>query len=260
MRIRPMSDLHLEFNDFVPPTAASDVVVLAGDIDLVKRTNIPRWARETFPENEIVWVLGNHELYDFGAGIDACLDLARSQSHRSDVRLLEKEAAVIHGVRFVGCTLWTDFALYGTQEQSMAHARHGMTDFDGTISIRVSPDSPPTQFRPHHALDRHTRCVDWLNAELATPFTGKTVVVTHHAPHPRCQHPHYQGSALEAAYCSDLSWLIEKHQPALWVSGHSHASHDVTIGGTRLVSNQRGYSDMSELEDAPFDPALVIDA
>jgi hypothetical protein len=32
MRIRVLSDLHLEFFDWVPPPVEADVVVLAGDI------------------------------------------------------------------------------------------------------------------------------------------------------------------------------------------------------------------------------------
>jgi hypothetical protein len=47
MRIRVLSDLHLEFKDWTPPKTDADVVVLAGDIHVgVKGVE---WARRSFP-------------------------------------------------------------------------------------------------------------------------------------------------------------------------------------------------------------------
>jgi hypothetical protein len=84
-------------------------------------------------------------------------------------------------------------------------------------------------------------------------------VVTHHAPHPNCEHATYKGGDLSPAYCSDLGWLIDRYQPDLWISGHTHASHDFEIRRTRLLSNQRGYSNVPEHADAVFKPFLVIE-
>jgi hypothetical protein len=54
MRIRVLSDLHLEFKDWKPPKADADVVVLAGDIHVgVKGIE---WARLSFPSIPIVYV------------------------------------------------------------------------------------------------------------------------------------------------------------------------------------------------------------
>jgi predicted phosphodiesterase len=61
MRIRVLSDLHLEFREWNPPKADADVVVLAGDIHVgVKGIE---WARRSFPAIPIVYVPGNHEFY-----------------------------------------------------------------------------------------------------------------------------------------------------------------------------------------------------
>ncbi|HWX55154.1 MAG TPA: hypothetical protein VN176_11250 [Verrucomicrobiae bacterium] len=35
--------------------------------------------------------------------------------------------------------------------------------------------------------------------------------------------------------------MIERHQPVLWVYGHTHECDDQTIGKTRIISNQLGY-------------------
>ena len=54
----------------------------------------------------------------------------------------------------------------------------------------------------------------------------------------------------------DMIPLIEKHQPALWVYGHTHECDDHAIGRTRIISNQLGYPDgRGTFECKSFDPA-----
>ena len=80
----------------------------------------------------------------------------------------------------------------------------------------------------------------WLEARLAEPFDGDTVVVTHHAPHPACL-GRFEGGSLAAAYASDLTDLIEAHRPALWLHGHTHVPSDLTVGATRVLNVSIGY-------------------
>jgi predicted phosphodiesterase len=61
MKIRLLSDLHLEFQDWVPPKSDADVIVLAGDIHPGVRG--VEWARRSFPMSPVVYVPGNHEFY-----------------------------------------------------------------------------------------------------------------------------------------------------------------------------------------------------
>jgi hypothetical protein len=64
---------------------------------------------------------------------------------------------------------------------------------------------------------------------------------------------------LTPAYASDLEPLFGKAD--LWCHGHIHASVDYTVGGTRVVSNPRGYPDEGRLEGggAEFDAGFVIE-
>lgn len=260
MKIRVMSDLHLEGAALEPETVDCDVVVLAGDIDQVVRGSAARWARQSFPETPIIWVLGNHEYYRWNrpTGMDGCLARARELARAHDVLLLENESVVVGTVRFLGCTLWTDFRLQGTPEGSMTRARLGMSDFSGRITT-IGDDGELRDFRPQDSREIHRRSVAWLRGELAEEFGGATVVVTHHSPHPICEHRAYASSLLSPAFCSNLGAMIEEFQPELWISGHTHASHDVRIGKTRLVSNQRGYTNVPEHDDAPFDPRFCVE-
>ena len=102
----------------------------------------------------------------------------------------------------------------------------------------------------------HKRSRAFIEAELAKPFEGATVVVTHHAPHPRSMHSHYGSDLLSAAYVSDLTAVIEAGQPNLWVHGHVHENFDYRVGATRVVCNPHGYG----VENQKFDPGLVIEA
>lgn len=258
MKLAIYSDLHLEFNAWVPPPIEADVVVLAGDIDvLAERNDVPAWAKRHWPKSEVVQILGNHEYYRTWLGMAAELERARGKALDAGVHLLENDCVVISGVRFLGCTLWTDFQLRGSSQASMEAAARAMNDFR---VIRVDNGEGGTEpFAPQDSVQIHRRSVAWLDAELTNPFDGKSVVITHHSPHPKCEHAFYATSSLSPAFCSDLGWLIERHQPELWISGHTHASHDVRIGATRLVSNQRGYRDTPEHADAPFNPSLVIE-
>src|SRR5690606_38305588 len=87
------------------------------------------------------------------------------------------------------------------------------------------------------------------------PFDGRTVVVTHHGPHPGSVHTRYENAAVNGAFVSDLSSLIKAGRPDLWVHGHVHDTFDYRVGSTRVVANPKGYRNENPL----FDPAMVID-
>ena len=260
MKLRILSDLHLEANPLSLPDVSCDVVILAGDIAPVRYHDVPVWARKQFGDTPILWVMGNHEYYGWihGGGMQACLDHARASARNHGVVVLEQESYVINDVHVLGCTLWTNFNLQDTPTESMLRARRGMGDFDGEIRLREA-SGESRFFRPQDSLEVHQRSVRWLEATLVNPRAAKTVVITHHPPHPRFQHSTSVRHPLSPAFCSDLGSLIETYEPVLWVSDHTHASHDFKIGSTRLVSNQRGYRDVPEHVDAPFNSRLVVD-
>src|SRR5690606_35705247 len=118
---------------------------------------------------------------------------------------------------------------------------------------------------PEDALREHEQSRTWLSTELAKPYYGRTVVITHHGPHPLSVHPRYSGDATNAAFVSDLSELLK--WPQLWLHGHVHDSFDYRVHGYRVVANPRGYPCNAgscerfrylEFENQNFNPALVI--
>ena len=53
--------------------------------------------------------------------------------------------------------------------------------------------------------------------------------------------------------------LMEELRPHLWVHGHLHHSVDYVCGGTRVLSNPRGYWSERGNENPSFDVDLVVD-
>ncbi|MBE7246614.1 MAG: hypothetical protein INR63_16850 [Actinomycetospora chiangmaiensis] len=110
-------------------------------------------------------------------------------------------------------------------------------------------------FRPSDAAIMHAAHLGQIRRVLETPFDGPTIVVTHHAPHPRSLLHGYPTVAIDGAYASDLSRDLEgPNSPDLWIHGHIHASRDYTVGRTRILANPRGRLG----ENLGFDPALVV--
>lgn len=111
------------------------------------------------------------------------------------------------------------------------------------------------RFLPEESQRLHKIAVDWLEGELAAPFTGSKVVISHHAPNAGCIPPRFQGDILSPAFASNLDKLMGKAN--LWVHGHVHELVDFECMGTRIVANPGGYP--NEFEDPSFVPDLVIE-
>jgi len=255
LRLRPYSDLHLEFG--VDDTFLSclsddgaDIVVLAGDVH--RGDKGVQWAIERFA-CPVVYVLGNHEPYghDLDDSIASCRDSARG----SNVVVLENEEVVFGGVRFLGCTFWTDFASNGAErvENAKTTARSLLPDFEV-----ISQSNHP--LTPDDVICRHGQSKSWLNARLATPFPGRTVVVTHFPAHADALHGgHPADSDLRAYFSPEVPELFS-HEIDVWISGHTHWSFQSTAGPTRLISNQGGFPGVSEPgEPQAFQPDLIVE-
>ncbi len=238
-RLHVISDLHVESDlRWRRPGAwpDADVVVVAGDV-ANSCADAVAWLSDALPERDVVFVPGNHD--HFGQILQDSLDAGRKAAEGSRVRLLQRDACVIGGVRFLGCTLWTDYRLDGAPKPSMVEAGRSIPDH-GRIRIRED-GGHISRFMPWHAAAEHRKDLAFLVEALKRPFDGPTVVVTHHAPSGRSIAAKFGGSALNPAFASHLEWLIEQAQPALWVHGHLHDACDYLVGATRVLCNPLGH-------------------
>jgi predicted phosphodiesterase len=252
VRLHVLSDLHLERGGRPPPAAEADVLVLAGDIG--PGVAGLRAAASWWREQPIVYVAGNHEPY--GHGLPNLTGRLRTAATAFDgrVHVLERDEAVIGGVRFLGCTLWSDFEVGGARDRdrAMAICADLVNDYE---QIAWTPAA--RTLRPDDTLRLHRTSRRWLEHRLSVPHEGPTVVVTHHAPlPPRSRPADPLWRALAGAFVTDLTDLMSSDRVALWIHGHTHRRVDVTVRGTRVVSNPRGYPH-EPVEG--FAPGLVVE-
>jgi Icc-related predicted phosphoesterase len=235
MRILILSDLHLEFAPFeILISRDFDIVVLAGDIH--QGTKGIDWAKRTFPDIPVLYVIGNHEFYH--NAIPGLFTKLKKAAESSNVTIMENDTFYLEKVRFLGCTLWTNFTLY--QNNPVIGTSVASTFMADYRYIRVGPKY--RKLEPEDTIRYYAQSVNWLDSQ----FTQKemtTVIITHHAPSPKSIHPMYHNSPVNAAFASNLEDKIKCWNPVLWVHGHMHHATDYMINTTRIICNPRGYPD-----------------
>lgn len=247
MRLHILADLHLEFGNAAIPRPDADVVVLAGDVHLGRDGR--KWIRNQFPDRPVIYVLGNHEFYRHE--LPGLTETLQRETAGSNIHVLENRAVEIQGFRFLGCTLWTDFAIAPHPETAMREAERWMSDYSA-----VTNSVEHRMLRARDTVKVHQTSVAWLKEQLAKGDPARTVVVTHHAPSQRSEASYHADSPLKAAFSSNLDSLIEQSRVPLWIHGHTHYNVDYRIGSTRVLTNQRGYPDQL---CKGFDPNLLVE-
>lgn len=241
MHITVASDLHAEQNrslDWLKDLSGSEVVVLAGDIGVGRGAlEVVFKVAEACPNSSVVWVAGNHEFYR--QNIDSQIAEFRSACDSSArIFFLENDAIDIGGVRFVGCTLWSGFDAIEScsPQEAMSLAQNFISDF---YLIRCGSEN--RKFTPEDAATKHVESVRFLRSQLNQKDGKRTVVVTHFPPSLLARNKNFEADGITAYFQANLDQMIHEMGPDLWVYGHNHYSDDMTIGRTRVVSNQLGY-------------------
>lgn len=221
---------------------ALDALVIAGDLADAPQINwrpALDWLRRYMQRGKIFILPGNHDYYAHALGADE--DLRRLAASRG-AAVVQKQELRYGDIRLPCCTLWTDFALLGDPEAAMLKASHSMLDYDRISRIKPTRSGNHVPISPEDTLTLHHDHRAWLETALAEPhfagLAGRTVVVTHHGPHPLVAGPLDE---LSPCFHSDLSALIDRHQPEAWFFGHSHYRLRARVGATDLRNVTIGY-------------------
>lgn len=256
MRLQIMHDLHLNHRGSgrPPPLADGvDMVLVAGDTceGLVKAVE---HLRSAYPApTEIVMVAGNHELWSKNLDFEEHWEMGHLAAELHGVHLLENSVETVRGIRLMGCTLWTDYELFGARMREVAMHTAADTMLDHR---RIKWSRNPWQrFRPTEARILHHQSRSFLETELAKPYAGPTVCISHHAMTLEAVAPAHRDSIVTAAYASEMTSMIDRFQPDLIVTGHTHYGMDRMRGRSRLLSNPSGYPG----ESRSFNPAFVVE-
>jgi len=295
MRIKLVSDLHLEFSDCnIQNDQDYDVLILGGDIMIAQDlhdhpepnntadqaaiangTGLGRrqeraqkfrdfFKRCSFQFPHVIYIMGNHEFYN-GRFYDSIEHMRDECAKYPNIHMLEndtytiqdrnKETGEVTDVVFVGGTLWTDM---NRRDPLTMHAiKDMMNDFR---IIRNDKRS----FATMSALDvaiRHDKTLAYIKLIVEEHKDKKVVVVGHHSPSFQSCHPMYGNDTLmNGGYHSDLSEFIMDHpQIVLWTHGHTHHPFDYVIGETRVVCNPRGYENDGYSEDTGWNPNILLE-
>lgn len=266
MRIKLVSDLHLEFSDILIKNDQNyDVLILSGDILVASKVLKPLseqgvrfrefLKRCSFQFPHVIYVAGNHEFYDSGKFFEG-IDILRAACGVYDnIYFLERDTKVIDDIVFIGGTLWTD--LNRGDPITMHAIRDMMNDYR---AIR-NDKSGYVNLKPSDTAERHIRTKEYIELILKQNADKKCVVVTHHAPTYQSVSEYYrQDYVMNGAYYSELSEMILDHpQIALWTHGHMHQPFDYMVGTTRVVCNPRGYESGHYNEDTGWNPDILIE-
>ena len=270
VNIQLLSDLHLESNPHFQPRPApgADLRVLAGDIgsyqsgSLLESLGISDFGLARFSPlpverggagwpTPVLFVPGNHE-YD-GQEFDAATARLRETCERLGLIWLERQSVLLVGVRFVGCTLWSDFdALTGGQTLggkniTLAEQLKMRDKAFRAANFYLKKNHSLRQGQPMLAeavREESLKSQVWLRQTLAVPFDGPTVVVTHFAPSLLSADPRYGITPGTAGFCNTLDDLLP--QASLWLHGHLHCPNDYVKHGCRVVANPLGYARKNE--------------
>ena len=285
MKIKLVSDLHLEFSDcFINNDEGADVLILGGDICIAQDlhdhpepantadqaaiangTGLGRrqltaqrfrdfFKRCSFQFPHVIYIMGNHEFYNgkFYAGIDY---MREECAKYPNVYMLEQDMKIIDDVVFVGGTLWTNM---NKRDPLTMHAIEGMMN-----DFRIIRNDA-RNYAPMSALDvaiRHDKTLAYIEHIVHEHRNKKCVVVGHHSPSFQSCHPMYGNDTLmNGGYHSDLSEFIMDHpQIKLWTHGHTHHPFDYVLGETRVVCNPRGYENDGYSEQTGWSPNLILE-
>ncbi len=263
MKIKLVSDLHLEFSDInIQNTHGHDVLILSGDIMVASKVLLPNseygirfrdfLKRVSFQFPHVVYVAGNHEFYNDGKFFAGIEQLREACAVHDNVYFSERDCKQIDDILFVGGTLWTDMNKF---DPLTLHAvRDMMNDYRATVNDYAGY----RKLKPADTVERHKLTRDYISLIADENKDKKIVVCTHHSPSFQSCHPQYaHDKIMNGAYHSDLSELIlDRPQIKLWTHGHTHHPFDYMIGECRVVCNPRGYDGY---EDTGWDEDKIIE-
>ena len=245
MPVLVIADLHLDLwlqsgRDplaALPPDllASLDALIVAGDLSNKPKVRWPHMIRHLaryVPAERIHLLPGNHDYYDHALDGE---DRLAAICAENGANFAQKAELVIGRTRFLCATLWTDFALHGDPAGAMRVAQRDMNDYryirhGGSGFRRIRPQDTALIHADHRLS---------LEDRLSAPFAGRTIVVTHHCPHPGLVSD--PPGDLDPVYGSNLLPFIERFQPDAWLFGHTHHREEAKVGRTMVRNVSLGY-------------------
>ena len=201
-KLHVLSDLHLDMLDgdpwdwsSMPAEGEADIAIVAGDLSNTKEESYA-WLTEyakRFPTRVLILTLGNHDFYN------STFEAVRTWWSKCELiksgrlHLLDNTSVVLHGVLFVGTTLWTD--IKRGNKDSIRLAKMYMADYDLIYKsasdvkdgvVEYTPVSVPTTtavttsrliaIDPRDTITEHQISIKFLESVAITRENAKPVL------------------------------------------------------------------------------------
>lgn len=258
MKIRILSDLHIDVSKFELKPLGEDLLILAGDISNKPEDtfNIVKNYMTNSEENSVIFILGNHDYYN-----DTIIDRIKYWKHfgkqlgsnfhflnQSSVIINSKDSSLSSGIEFYGTTLWSNVDLSNNTNNRFKLYK----DFK-----HIRKNSIYDRITPLDYINLYNQDIVKLNEFLDSKSDFKRIIITHHLPSYKSVSEKYKYNPFNDFFASNLDNLVLKHTESikLWIHGHTHSSFDYNIGNTRILCNPRGYID----ENTEFKHDLIVE-
>lgn len=238
MKIKVLSDLHLEWGDFgyFYKNHGEDLVILGGDI--YTKRNHYKLLKQIPKSVKIVMVAGNHEFYQ--GNFDNTLKYLRDlENEFENFNFLHNSSVKIEDVNFYGGMMCTDFNLWNNQPLAEIHALYGINDF-GLISIDDDYTGRTRSWYVTDHKEQHEVFKYGLKGWLRKTEGEKRVVISHFVPTEQAIGAQYKHSNLNPYFAANVEHLMGWE--GVWCFGHTHNSYRGKIGDTNLICNPKGTS------------------
>lgn len=252
MKIQYASDLHLEFAEngsyikHNPLPVTGETLLLAGDIGYLGDENYVKhpfwdWASENY--RQVIVCMGNHEFYKY-------YDIAKLTNRycleiRHNVHSYYNGIIHLDDTDIIVSTLWGHIPL-----QEAYYTESVITDFR-----RILYKGEKLTFVEFNR--ECEKCVEFIQNAVTASKARHKIVMTHHVPSFRMQHPKFTYSKANGAFTVELEEYIQNSNIEYWIYGHSHYNVDMKIGNTQCVTNQLGY--VFHNEHLTFNPGKFIE-
>lgn len=250
MKIQFCSDLHLEFAanqkwlQKNPIPALAETLIIAGDTfylgrDYSKLDVIKKMADDF---KQVYIIPGNHEFY---GGYD--FDWAGksfTETIFDNVQMVNNHVIEQEGIQLIFSTMWSQI------NNNIREVTKFMADFR-LIQKRTE------RINVNDYNEAHAACFEFL--EEAVAKAGKKIVVTHHLPSASCNVKEFKNSPINEGFMVDKTAFISDSEIDYWIYGHSHRNKaDFEINGTKMVTNQLGYTEFSEGHEFNLSKTIAI--
>jgi predicted phosphohydrolase len=254
MRIRYLSDLHLEFIHpnklchilnkiqslnritITPSHNTSEVCILAGDIGNPYQPNYDTFMKLISTRFKKTFVIpGNHEYYNETSTIDDTnVFLENYFKQFNNISFLNNTYEHYKNHCFVGTTLWskiTDTKPFHIKLNDM----HRIPKFDCDAYNQLN-----------------NMCKDFLKCTVKN--NKNCIIITHHVPSYSLIDEKYKVPKMlpyNQWFYNDMDEFVNEHKDNIkcWVYGHTHMSSSKIINNIHFLCNPMGYPNESTMHD-----------